>query len=191
MGSSFSASTDATVILFWKETEEYYTSRGRDSRLRFGSNWTPSEFEDPIYGKFVNGEQRIMYLKAVLMGDNETCKKIMNSKDPKEIKKLGRNVAGWDQNKWDANISNIALTTTFLKFNQNPEMKEWLLSTGDLSIAEASPYDKIWGIGVEWNDPRAADLSNWDQLGQNILGKALMETRLLLQEGKRPLYLKY
>ena len=57
---------------------------------------------------------------------------------------------------------------------KNPELKEILLATGDHIIVEASPYDRIWGVGLsEEND----DLykGNWN--GQNLLGKALMEVR--------------
>jgi ribA/ribD-fused uncharacterized protein len=40
---------------------------------------------------------------------------------------------------------------------------------------EASPLDRVWGIGLTADDPRAADPSSW--LGLNLLGEALMEVR--------------
>ena len=64
------------------------------------------------------------------------------------------------------------------KFVQNPVMRQELLNTGDTIIAEASPYDTVWGIGLAEDDPRAQDQSQW--LGKNLLGVALMEVRDVL-----------
>lgn len=61
------------------------------------------------------------------------------------------------------------------KFSQNPDLKEFLLGTGDAVIVEASPYDKIWGIGLKANDERARNPETWR--GENLLGFALMDVR--------------
>lgn len=42
-------------------------------------------------------------------------------------------------------------------------------------IAEASPEDEIWGIGVDVFDPRTEHTESWR--GQNLLGKAPMYVR--------------
>ena len=42
-------------------------------------------------------------------------------------------------------------------------------------LAEASPYDRIWGIQLAPDNPLAMDLRSWQ--GENLLGFALMETR--------------
>jgi ribA/ribD-fused uncharacterized protein len=47
-------------------------------------------------------------------------------------------------------------------------------------LVEASPLDRIWGIGLSASDPRAADPEQW--LGLNLLGQALMEARSILRE---------
>jgi ribA/ribD-fused uncharacterized protein len=64
------------------------------------------------------------------------------------------------------------------KFGQNPQLGRFLLGTGDRVLVEASPLDRIWGIGLAANDARAADPEQW--LGLNLLGEALMEARAIL-----------
>jgi ribA/ribD-fused uncharacterized protein len=69
------------------------------------------------------------------------------------------------------------------KFDQSPELEDWLLATGDTVLVEASPVDRIWGIGLAANDPRAEDPSNWPRL--NLLGFALMKARHSLRCAER------
>lgn len=47
-------------------------------------------------------------------------------------------------------------------------------------LAEASPYDKVWGIGLSADDPRALVQRKWQ--GENKLGEALMDVRRQLKE---------
>ena len=61
------------------------------------------------------------------------------------------------------------------KFGQNPKLKEFLLSTGDSILVEASPYDKIWGIGLDRETALKGTVGQWK--GENLLGCALMEVR--------------
>lgn len=63
----------------------------------------------------------------------------------------------------------------FLKFSQNEKLKEFLLSTDNKIIVEASPYDAIWGIGMLETDRDAQNPLLWK--GENLLGFALMEVR--------------
>ena len=63
----------------------------------------------------------------------------------------------------------------FEKFRQNPPLGEFLLSTGNAVIVEASPVDRIWGIGLAADDERATNPLQWR--GENLLGFALMEVR--------------
>jgi ribA/ribD-fused uncharacterized protein len=119
--------------------------------------------------------------KARLFGDVETEAKIMKTTDPRTIKKLGRAVKNFDEKKWNEHKYKIVLAGNIFKFSQNPELKKWLLDTGNKTIVEASPYDKIWGIG--YGAKNAMD--NMDKWGLNLLGKAVQEVRdLLLQVHK-------
>ena len=62
-----------------------------------------------------------------------------------------------------------------LKFSQNDKLLEYMLNTKNKILVEASPYDRIWGIGMKFNDPRALTPSEWN--GLNLLGKCLMKVR--------------
>lgn len=120
-------------------------------------------------------EQYMMAFKAKLFGDGETRKEIMACKDPKQIKALGRKVKGFDQVVWDQFKYSIVLNGNWCKFFQNQDLREFLLSTGDSVLVEASPYDSVWGIHLSADSPDAKDPMKWQ--GQNLLGFALMEVR--------------
>ncbi len=120
-------------------------------------------------------EQFMMAYKALLFEDSDAYDKIMSSADPKTIKSLGRGVRNFDQAVWDTYKYTIILNGNWAKFSQNPELAKFLLSTGDSILAEASPYDGIWGIKMSARDPYAYNPANWK--GFNLLGLALMEVR--------------
>ena len=117
----------------------------------------------------------MMASKACLFNDEETLDHILKSSDPKEIKALGRQVKNFDKEAWDEAKYLIVLNGNYRKFTQNPALRDYLLSTGNRFLVEASPYDRIWGIGLAADDPRAMDSSQWQ--GENLLGFALMEVR--------------
>ena len=124
-------------------------------------------------------EQYMMAEKAKLFNDSETLNLIMDEIDQKTIKDLGRMVKNFNSNIWDENKYNIVLKGNFAKFSQNNNLKEFLLSTNDSIIVEASPYDKVWGIGMKQDDKNILDVSKWK--GENLLGFALMEVRDMLR----------
>jgi len=99
----------------------------------------------------------------------------MDTSDPARQKKLGRLVKNFDEKVWNEQAIDIVKMGCFEKFNQNPEFKKKLLATGNRRIAEASPYDKIWGIGLGENDAAALDPDKWQ--GKNWLGIVLMHVR--------------
>lgn len=113
--------------------------------------------------------------KAQLFGDEERRKEILACSDPKQIKALGRKVRGFDQVVWDKFKYAIVLNGNWCKFSQNRELREFLLSTGDSVLVEASPYDRIWGIQLSADTPEAQNPFRWR--GENLLGFALMEVR--------------
>ena len=128
-------------------------------------------------------EQYMMASKAQLFGDEEIRKEILKCSDPKQIKALGRKVRGFDQKVWDKFKYAIVLLGNWCKFSQNRYLQEFLLSTGDSVLVEASPYDAIWGIRLAASSPEAKDPMKWR--GQNLLGFALMEVRDELRQVRK------
>ena len=100
---------------------------------------------------YYTAEQYMMSQKALLFNDNETNLKIMKEKDPKTYKALGRQVKNFDPSIWDKNKFEIVVKGNTAKFSQNEELKKFLLNTNDKILVEASPHDKIWGIGMDEN----------------------------------------
>lgn len=129
---------------------------------------------------FYNSEQAFMYEKAKFFHDDIIASQILACDNPSVCKSLGRKVRGFDTKKWLTAGYPFMVEINYAKYNQNLQLKELLLSTGDKTIVEASPYDNIWGIGIHWNDDNCLDESKWK--GQNLLGKALMEVRKQLKE---------
>jgi len=179
---------------------EQYGVCGADG-LHFVFFWKPSD--DPILGpaclsqwhacsfvedgvRYTTAEQYMMAQKAVLFGDEEVRQKIMEAAHPNAYKSLGRKVRNFDQAKWDANKTEIVFRGTLAKFSQNPALRDYLLGTGDAVLAEASPYDNIWGIHMRENDPNVRNPNAWE--GENLLGFILMEARDVLRDGD---FLKY
>ena len=125
-------------------------------------------------------EQYMMASKARLFGDEEVLKEIMEATTPFDYKKLGRKVRGFEASVWDARKYEMVVEGNKAKFSQNPALKEFLLSTGDSVLAEASPYDKIWGIGLDREQAEKGSVRQWQ--GENLLGCALMDVRDWLKE---------
>jgi ribA/ribD-fused uncharacterized protein len=143
------------------------------------SQWHPSKFT--IDGREYNCcEQYMMAKKALTFNDQESYKMIMYSDNPRDQKAFGRRVKNFNAEVWSVISREVVYQGNYAKFTQNPELKEQLMATGDLEIVEASPYDKIWGIGLGEEDPRAWDKSTWD--GLNWLGEAIMRVRETLRK---------
>lgn len=134
------------------------------------SNWHPSTFvvNDISYNC---AEQYMMYMKAMTFGDTNTAALIMKATHPKEQKKLGRQVKNYDDAKWSAVRYDLVKLGVKEKFLQNPLLKAELLKYKEYILVEASPYDKIWGVGYD----EANALNNIDNWGMNLLGKMLTE----------------
>jgi len=138
------------------------------------SQWWPAPFTvDGV--RYPTAEHYMMAEKARLFGDAEAEAGILAARTPAEAKKLGRLVRGFDDAAWEAERFGIVLRASRGKFAQDPRLRRYLLDTGDRVLVEASPLDRIWGIGLAADDPRAVDPGRWE--GLNLLGFALMETR--------------
>ena len=106
-------------------------------------------------------EQFMMASKARLFGDDTALSSILTSDDPREQKRLGRQVRHFDPVLWQDECEAIVLRGNLAKFSQNEEMRVALENTGARRIAEASPHDKVWGIGLIASNPRAASPISW------------------------------
>ena len=124
---------------------------------------------------FSCAEQFMMHGKAILFGDEEIAKEILVADHPKQHKALGRKVKNFDDVVWKRERENIAMAGSRAKFTQNAELKQLLLDTRGTELVEASPFDRIWGIGLAATSPKAQDPKQWR--GQNLLGKILTRLR--------------
>lgn len=152
------------TVFFWKETEENGCF----------SNWYRRVFVIDGF-QYLHVEQYMMSQKAKLFHDAERYTAILRATDPNDCKKLGKLVTPFDPKTWDAAKYEIVKTGSRAKFEQNPDLKAKLLATGSAILAEASPRDKVWGIGKTAKTAAETDPSAWP--GQNLLGKILMELR--------------
>ncbi|QKG21835.1 NADAR family protein [Actinomadura verrucosospora] len=138
------------------------------------SQWWPSPFTvgDVTYA---TAEHYMMAEKARLFGDGETAAAVIDAPHPGAAKDLGRRVRGFDDDAWTARRAEIVVAGNRAKFEQNPELRDYLAGTRDRVLVEASPLDRVWGIGLAADDPRAQEPAEWQ--GLNLLGFALMTVR--------------
>ena len=138
------------------------------------SQWWMQDFEINSV-RYLCAEQYMMAEKARLFGDNEMLNSIMQTNIPKEMKAYGRAVCNFEKSIWDANCFQIVKKANIAKFTQNNDLLEFLLGTKNRILVEASPRDRIWGIGMGKDNPNAENPLKWR--GQNLLGFALTEAR--------------
>lgn len=171
----------SNIILFYGSSEP-----GDSVDVRSFSNWSPSNLSETDI-KFISTEQYLMWRKAILFNDMIVANDILKvstldyvpwKRKMTRIKRLGREVSRFNLEIWERERYNIMRQGLYLKFSQNIELTHILLNTGDKIIAEASSYDKIWGIGMAASNPAAKTPANWK--GLNLLGKALMDVRTQL-----------
>ncbi|MET8337776.1 NADAR family protein [Streptosporangium canum] len=124
---------------------------------------------------FRSAEHYMMAHKAWLFGDGETAARVLAAGHPGEAKKLGREVRGFDGSVWDEHRYEIVVRGNIAKFGRHPELRDFLLGTRGRVLVEASPVDRIWGIGLTADDERASSPATWR--GPNLLGFALMDAR--------------
>ncbi|WP_444885292.1 NADAR family protein [Microbulbifer sp. PSTR4-B] len=143
------------------------------------SQWYDSPFSSEG-NEFLTAEHFMMYEKARLFGDNSAAAELLEVKEPGAAKAIGRKVVGFNQDIWDKERFDIVVRVNFAKFKDNDKLKEFLLNTGDKILVEASPVDKIWGIGLAEDDDRCQNPNEWR--GLNLLGFALMVVRNQLRD---------
>ncbi len=161
-------------VLFWGHQEK----KGQTTKSCF-SQWYDSPFvEDDT--TFLTAEHYMMHAKALLFEDLAAATKILYAKTPGEAKAIGREIQNFNEEQWLKNRFEIVVNANLAKFSHNSELRQFLIGTGDRVLVEASPVDKIWGIGLAKDDPLAESPTDWQ--GLNLLGYALMEVRSQLVE---------
>ncbi|CAB1119198.1 unnamed protein product [Ectocarpus sp. CCAP 1310/34] len=147
------------------------------------SQWAPSTFTvDGV--AYSCAEQFFAAEKARLFGDRCALQNITRVSDPALHKNFGREVRGFDQSLWEQECENVVLTGSYAKLSQNSELRSHLLGSDDKILAEASPSDRVWGIGLQADHPDAGCTSRWR--GLNLLGTALQNVRSLLRHRAPP-----
>ena len=120
-------------------------------------------------------EQFMMAEKARAFGDDAALSQILAATNPRRQKALGRTVRGFDADVWNDVCRGIVYAGNLARFTQDDTACRELMATGERVIVEASPTDRIWGIGLDQDDPRALDPAQWR--GSNWLGVALAQVR--------------
>lgn len=142
------------------------------------SQWWHSPFVvDEV--KYPTAEHFMMTEKARLFGDSVIREEILKAASPKAAKALGRKVKDFDQSVWERERFRLVVEGNLAKFGQNKDLGKFLFETGNKVLVEASPMDRIWGIGMAAGDEHIENPEKWR--GLNLLGFALMKVRSSLQ----------
>ena len=120
--------------------------------------------------------------KASVFKDHRAVELIISSPDPRTHKRIGHGVRNFDSADWNREEQNAVLSGNYVKFTQNTAMKNHLLSTGNKLLAETSPLDPVWGIGIRADDPRADDPRQ--RRGENLLGEEISAVRKAIRESE-------
>ncbi|CAJ0540147.1 Ff.00g074050.m01.CDS01 [Fusarium sp. VM40] len=194
--ASTTPSSDPGPVYFWRET---------DPEVGYLSQWYYCPFRDDQDEKktYKTAEHYLMHQKALVFNDQDIAAQILKTGSPRKVKSLGRKVKNFDEKTWLKHRRDVARRGNILKFTRaiteegfkrgtpngntaadsliqpiESSLLDTLLSTGDRDLVEASPFDRIWGIGFRAADAETAR----DAWGENLLGKELMEVRRILRE---------
>ncbi|MDX2541987.1 NADAR family protein [Streptomyces sp. WI04-05B] len=144
------------------------------------SQWWPSAFSvDGV--EYATAEHWMMAAKARLFEDAEAERLAVTAANPALAKKAGRLVRGFDEAVWERERFGIVVEGSVHKFAAHSDLRGFLLGTGERVLVEASPVDRVWGIGLAADDEAAMDPGRWR--GPNLLGFGLMAARERLRAG--------
>ncbi len=174
----YSSGERVKYVFFWKPTP---SSDGRITETCLSQWWMCNFTVQGI--QYSCAEQYMMAEKARLFHDNKMWNRIMSANQPKEMKAYGRAVQNFNQAVWEASCYALVKEGNLAKFSQNLDLWEYLKTTQKRILVEASPRDRIWGIGMERNNPDAINPLKWR--GKNLLGFVLTEVRDILLEKEK------
>ena len=164
-------------VFFWGHTSK----NNQISKCCLSQFW-PCQFKSNNI-EYCCAEQFMMSEKAKLFKDEASYQLILKETSQPKIKQLGRLIKNFNEDEWNKNKIKIVVQGNILKFTQNEELKNFLLQTGNKILVEASPKDRIWGIGLDENDPNSKNPIKWR--GQNLLGFSLMEVRDIIKNNNK------
>jgi ribA/ribD-fused uncharacterized protein len=124
---------------------------------------------------FPTAEHYMMFLKAQIFDASESLLTRILAADARGAKALGRQAPGFNEHAWSMVARTVVAEGNYAKFTQNPAALRVLLQTEGTTLVEAAPWDRIWGIGLSADDPRAQHRETW--LGRNWLGETLTQVR--------------
>ena len=165
-------------VFFWGHQRKGSAAGNNGISKSCFSQWYDASFVVDAQ-HFLTAEHYMMYHKAKIFGDQQASAAVLAANNPHDAKAIGRTVKGFDAKVWDAHSMDIVIAGNLAKFSQNPDLRAFLLSTAETVLVEASPVDRIWGIGLAEDNPAASDPNQWR--GRNLLGFALMAVRTRLQ----------
>lgn len=138
------------------------------------SQWWEAPFEvDGV--RYATAEAFMMAEKARLFGDAAALAAVLAAPHPSLAKKAGRLVTPFDEAVWSAHAYGVVVRGNVAKFGAHDDLRAYLLSTAPRVLVEASPRDRVWGIGLGPRNPAAHTPGAWR--GRNLLGFALMDAR--------------
>lgn len=167
---NFISPTDANFVFFWKP----HTKVKGTIDEACCSQWWFSNFT--FRGqRFPTAEHAMMFNKAKMFGDSDAMSAILQERHPHAVKAIGRQVKNFDDKRWTQERYDLVRAINNAKFKQDRRLKEWLLSHPENTVfVEASPFDRIWGIGLEATAQfNLNDVGSWQ--GLNELGFAITD----------------
>ena len=132
--------------------------------------------------RFATNEQFMMCMKSAVFGSSNYFNRIVNCENPALCKRMGRQVPNFDPKIWAMHDKEIVFFANFLKFTQNEKLKTFLLETGNKYLAEASPFDSKWGIGISEQTAKTMHPNRYP--GSNYLGMQIMAVREAILMGE-------
>ncbi|MDR7383654.1 NADAR family protein [Promicromonospora iranensis] len=155
---------------FWGHQPETDGTAGKGSL----SQWFVAPFE--VAGeRYATAEHWMMAEKARLFRDPDAERAAIDAPNPALAKAAGRAVRDFDGDVWARERFEVVVRGNVHKFAAHPDLQEFLLRTGSRVLVEASPRDRVWGIGMGAKNENAENPAAWR--GLNVLGFALMEAR--------------
>ncbi|GAB3120372.1 NADAR domain-containing protein [Streptomyces calidiresistens] len=166
-------------LFFWGSSGDHRPSADGTPGPACLSQWWEAPFTADGH-TFPTAEHHMMAHKAWLFGDGETAERVLAARHPGEAKRLGRAVRGFDEEEWRRRRRGIVVCGNLAKFGARADLRSYLLATRHRVLVEASPLDRVWGIGLTADDPDAGSPAAWR--GANLLGFALMDVRTALSQ---------